>query len=80
MWLEKGLLERVGLFFADWLSIRGDRLKMTLGTGVFLSSALLGFILLFVVIKDRWNCRKIGIRLGIFVVVIPAAYSGLRQR
>lgn len=49
---------------------------MTLGTGVFLSSALLGFILLFVVTKDRWNWRKIGIRLGILVIVIPAAIVG----
>lgn len=51
----------------------GDCIKMTLGTGVFLSSALLGFILLFVVTKDRWNWRKLGISLGVIVVVIPVA-------
>ncbi len=32
---------------------------MTLGTGIFLSSLLLGLVVLFIATKDRWNWRKI---------------------
>lgn len=32
---------------------------MTIGTGVFLSAALLGIIILFVATKDRWNWRRV---------------------
>lgn len=40
---------------------------MDIGTGIFLSSLVIGFVLLYNANRDRWNWKKVSI--GIFVVV-----------
>lgn len=50
---------------------------MTLGTGVFLSSIVLGFIVLYVATKDRWNWKKIVLwSLGALVLTITVGVVG----
>src|SRR2546429_3184585 len=53
---------------------------MTVGTGIFLASLVLGIILLFSITKDRWNWAKGFKRLGLvslgLVAVTVAAFYG----
>jgi hypothetical protein len=45
---------------------------MEVGTGIFLSAALLGAVALFIATKDRWNWKKILLWTGGILLVIPA--------
>ena len=53
---------------------------MDLGTGIFLSTALLAIVLLYGFTKDRWRWRKIIVRTlfsGLLIVAASAAVVAL---
>jgi len=50
---------------------------MTLGTGIFLSAALLGLIILFNATKDRWDWKRIMKWVVITAVAVPGIGLGL---
>lgn len=49
---------------------------MELGTGIFLSSVLLGSIALFIATKDKWNWKKIALRTSITFIAIIGLSAG----
>jgi hypothetical protein len=50
---------------------------MDLGTGIFLSTALLAIVLLYGFTKDRWRWRKIVVRMLFFGLILIAGSSAV---
>lgn len=50
---------------------------MTIGTGIFLGSLVLGAVALFGITKDRWSWAKIAKRLGVGVLAIGLLFGAV---
>jgi hypothetical protein len=59
-----------------WITQRAGGIRMTIGSGLFLSALFLGLVVLYVATRDRWNWARL-VKWVVGVPVLLAVIGGL---